>query len=113
MDKVHPLEYISSDIDELYISIRIRFFYETHRKKILLICFILIIILIICIRYLWKSYGCTTTIPNNYQGWWFRSPKGGQMVPCIYPNTVNLCGAGNYQVIVIYTRYCNINYIGE
>lgn len=144
MSQVYPSECINLDTENLPLSIRCRFFYETHRKKILILSIICIIALIVsiiilspknnkdnnpclkyssndlassisieCFRYIWKNHGCATTIPDNYDGWWLRSPRGGQMVPCIYPNTGSLCGAGNYLVIVIYSRHCNINYDGK
>jgi hypothetical protein len=65
-----------------------------------------------CLRYLWNKYHCNGYISDNYYGWWRRSPEGGQMVPCIYPKTQNLCGAGSYNTIIVYFNKCNLNYQG-
>lgn len=65
-----------------------------------------------CFRLIWKNNGCKDVIPDNYNGWWLRSPEGGRMVPCIYPKIKNLCGAGNFLVILTHSSNCNLNYEG-
>lgn len=65
-----------------------------------------------CFRYIWKKNLCKDNIPDNYKGWWLRSPDGGRTVNCIYPKLNDQCGAGNYLTIIIYSRNCIINYNG-
>ena len=69
-----------------------------------------------CFEYMWKNAGCIEkgkgTVPNNYNGWWLRSPSGGKTVLCIPPNVNERCGAGNFGTVVNNICLCDLNYSG-
>jgi hypothetical protein len=63
-----------------------------------------------CFRYLWGKT-CRQTVPNDFNGgWWRRSPSGGKMISCIPPTKGNTCGAGSYKIITTYL-YIYVIYI--
>ena len=66
-----------------------------------------------CINYLW-SVSCTLSKykfdPSNT--WWTNSPEGMKTVKCDSIRTGSLCGAGNYQTVVMSIQYCNPQYRG-
>jgi hypothetical protein len=66
-----------------------------------------------CFRYLWKNSGCNNNVPDNYRGWYLRSPNGGKTILCIPPNTGDLCGAGSYKTILTTIYTCNLEYRGN
>lgn len=69
-----------------------------------------------CFQNIWSKAGCVEkgkgTVPDEYNGWWLRSPSGGKTVPCIEPNVNERCGAGNYGTIVNNLWICDLNYRG-
>lgn len=63
-----------------------------------------------CFRYIWRN--CHQSIPNDYKGWWLRSPKGLQMIPCISSLPEEKCGAGSFRTIATYSYLCKLDYKG-
>ena len=65
---------------------------------------------IACLQYIWVVTGCTKSkppIPNDYSGYYLRSPSGLTTVHC--NNNIN-CGVGNYNAMVTQLQVCNLNY---
>lgn len=65
-----------------------------------------------CFRTMWTNAGCKMGVPNNYAGWYLRSPDGGRTVICIPPKTGNLCGAGSFGTIQNSIWRCDLEYKG-
>jgi hypothetical protein len=66
-----------------------------------------------CLRYIWNMYACENPAvfpPDNYQGWWNRSPLGEVAVNC---NLDANCGVGSYYNIITYMKKCKAYYRGE
>lgn len=66
-----------------------------------------------CIQYLWEVSGCIKNgkqhIPDNYNGFFLRSPAGLTYVRCDNINSGNNCGVGNYRALVNYIQLCNLS----
>jgi len=121
-------------------SIKAYFCWLKYKKLILLSIFLLILLLIIlliivskkksssespcqqylpqdlassvsldCFRWLWQRT-CNQYVPDNYQGFWLRSPEGERMISCI--GNEERCGAGSYTYIINNMFVCNLNYRG-
>ena len=66
-----------------------------------------------CINYLW-TVSCSLSKrqfdPSNT--WWTNSPEGLSTIQCDSVRTESLCGAGNYQAVVLAIQFCNPQYRG-
>ena len=67
-----------------------------------------------CLQYLWEVSGCIKNgkqpIPDNYNGFYLRSPAGLSYVHCDSIHTGNNCGVGNYRTLSANLQLCNLNY---
>jgi hypothetical protein len=65
-----------------------------------------------CLQYLWTKNGCLNTkpqIPNDYNGYYLRSPNGLNTVHCNSINSGKNCGVGSYNNIIVNLQFCNLN----
>jgi predicted nucleic acid-binding Zn ribbon protein len=67
-----------------------------------------------CLQYLWEVSGCIKNgkppIPDNYNGFYLRSPAGLSYVRCDNIYYGNNCGVGNYRALVNSVQQCNLNF---
>jgi hypothetical protein len=67
-----------------------------------------------CLQYLWEVAGCIKNgkplIPDDYNGFYLRSPAGLTYVRCDNINYGNNCGIGNYRALVNNIQLCNLNF---
>ena len=63
---------------------------------------------IICVKYLWSSFQCSTALESSSSWhWWIQSPQGLTMVKCNASYQGSLCGVGSYNNIRNYLPLCN------
>jgi hypothetical protein len=67
-----------------------------------------------CLQYLWTVAGCIKKgmpqIPDDYNGFYLRSPLGLTYVHCDSTHNGNICGVGNYRTLATNLQLCNLNY---